>query len=190
MQWGLDQNGPLLDWSELFGDLPVVLDIGFGRGEGTIEMARADPKTAIVGIEVHTPGVVAVLDAIEKDPLPHVRVVHGDVLRFLTRIAPGSLHGVRIFFPDPWPKKRHHARRLVRPDVVSVLVDRLAIGGTLHLATDVEHYATEMAATCDADPGLTGGAIDRPNVRPLTRFEQRGLDEGRAPTDLLYTRVG
>jgi tRNA (guanine-N7-)-methyltransferase len=189
-RWGLDQNGALLDWSELFGDLPIVLDIGFGRGEGTIEMARADPDTAIVGIEVHTPGVVAVLDAIENDPLPHVRVVHGDVLRFLTRIAPGSLHGVRVFFPDPWPKKRHHARRLVRPDLVRVLVDRLAAGGTLHLATDIEHYAAEMAATCDAEACLTGGVIDRLDARPLTRFEQRGLDEGRPPTDLLYTRAG
>jgi tRNA (guanine-N7-)-methyltransferase len=188
-RWGLDQNGALLDWSELFGDLPIVLDIGFGRGEGTIEMARADPDTAIVGIEVHTPGVVAVLDAIENDPLPHVRVVHGDVLRFLTRIEPGSLHGVRVFFPDPWPKKRHHARRLVRPDLVRVLVDRLAVGGTLHLATDIEHYATEMAATCDAEACLAGGVIERPDPRPLTRFEQRGLDEGRAPIDLLYTRV-
>jgi tRNA (guanine-N7-)-methyltransferase len=187
--WGLDQNGPMLDWSELFGDLPVVLDIGFGRGEGTIDMARADAATAIVGIEVHTTGVAAVLDAVENDPLPHVRVVHGDVLRFLTRVPAASLHGVRVYFPDPWPKKRHHGRRLVRPDVVSVLVDRLAIGGTLHLATDIEHYASEMSATCDNQPGLDGGTIDRPDWRPLTRFEQRGLDEGRPPTDLLYTRV-
>lgn len=188
-RWGLEENGALLDWSELFGALPVVLDIGFGRGEATIDMARADHSTAIVGIEVHTPGVVAVLDAIENDPLPHVRVVHGDVLRFLTRVPSASLHGVRVYFPDPWPKKRHHARRLVRSDVVEVLVDRLRIGGTLHLATDIGHYATEMMATCDAQNDLEGGAIDRPDWRPLTRFEQRGLDEDRAPTDLLYTRV-
>ncbi len=188
-RWGLDQNGPMLDWSELFGDLPVIIDIGFGRGEGTIDMARADPGTAIIGIEVHTPGVVAVLDAVENDPLPHVRVVHGDVLRFLTRVPPESIHGVRVYFPDPWPKKRHHARRLVRPDVVGVLANRLRIGGTLHLATDIEHYAAEMLVACDAEPGLTGGVIDRPDCRPVTRFEQRGLDEDRAPTDLLYTRT-
>lgn len=188
-QWALDENGPVLEWSDLFDDRPVVVDIGFGRGEGTIEMARADPDTAIVGIEVHTPGVVAVLDAIENDPLPHVRVVHGDVLRFLTRVPAESLGGVRVYFPDPWPKKRHHHRRLIRADVVSVLVDRLCIGGTLHLATDIADYAADMIATCAAESRLTGGVIDRPDWRPLTRFEQRGLDEGRAPIDMLLTRV-
>ncbi len=188
-RWGLDQNGPLLDWHELFEGRPVVVDIGFGRGEGTIDMARADPHTAIVGIEVHTPGVVAVLDAIENDPLPHVRVVHGDVLRFLTRVPLESLDGVRVYFPDPWPKKRHHNRRLVRADVVDVLVDRLRIGGTLHLATDIEHYAEQMLATCAAVSRLEGAQIERPPWRPVTRFEQRGVDEGRAPIDLVFTRT-
>ena len=188
-RWGLDESGPPLDWNSVFGGLPVVLDIGFGRGEGTIDMARADPHTAIVGIEVHTPGVVAVLDAIENDPLPHVRVVHGDVLRFLTRVPSGSLGGVRVFFPDPWPKQRHHQRRLVHADVVTVLVDRLSVGATLHLATDIEDYADQMLATCAADRHLDGGRIERPGWRPMTRFEQRGLDEGRAPIDLLYTRT-
>jgi len=188
-RWGIEENGPLLDWDDAFDDRPVVLDIGFGRGEGTIDMARADAQQAIIGIEVHTPGVVAVLDAIENDPLPHVRVVHGDVLRFLTRVPSASLAGVRIYFPDPWPKKRHHTRRLVRPDVVDVLIDRLEVGGSLHLATDIEHYAAEMLATCAAMASLEGGVIERPDWRPLTRFEQRGIDEGRAPIDLLYTRT-
>jgi tRNA (guanine-N7-)-methyltransferase len=188
-RWGLDESGPPIDWHELFGTLPVVLDIGFGRGEGTIEMARADRETAIVGVEVHTPGVVAVLDAIENDPLPHVRVVHGDVLRFLKRVPSESLDGVRVFFPDPWPKQRHHHRRLIDHDVVEVLVDRLQIGGKLHLATDIEHYAEAMVSTCDAEPRLVGGVIDRPTSRPITRFEPRGLDEGRAPTDMRYARV-
>ncbi len=188
-RWGLDENGSMLDWQELFGDRPVVVDIGFGRGEGTIDMARTDARTAIVGIEVHTPGVVAVLDAVENDPLPHVRVVHGDVLRFLTRVPLGSLDGVRVYFPDPWPKQRHHVRRLVRSDVVDVLVDRLRIGGTLHLATDIADYAAQMEAACSEVSRLDGGRIERPGWRPITRFEQRGLDEGRAPIDLLYTRT-
>ena len=149
-RWGLDQSGELVDWNEVFGGRPVVLDIGFGRGEGTVDMARADSGTAIVGIEVHTPGVVAVLDAIENDPLPHVRAVHGDVLRFLLRVPLDSLAGVRIYFPDPWPKKRHHARRLVRSDVVGALVDRLEVGGILHLATDIADYAQQMAEVCNA----------------------------------------
>jgi tRNA (guanine-N7-)-methyltransferase len=188
-RWGLDQDGPMLDWQELFGKRPVVVDIGFGRGEGTIDMARADRNAAIVGIEVHTPGVVAVLDAIENDPLPHVRVVHGDVLRFLTRVPRDSLDAVRVYFPDPWPKKRHHDRRLIRADVVDVLVDRLRIGGTLHLATDIEHYAEQMLATCAAETRLEGGPIERPTWRPVTRFEQRGIDGNRAPIDLIFTRT-
>ena len=188
-RWGLDENGPVLDWPELFGDRPIVVDIGFGRGEGTIDMARADQETAIIGIEVHTPGVVAVLDAVENDPLPHVRVVHGDALRFLTRVPNNSLDAVRVYFPDPWPKKRHHDRRLIRPDVVDVLVDRLRLGGTLHLATDIGHYADQMLATCAAVDRLNGGQIKRPSWRPVTRFEQRGLDEGRAPIDFLFTRT-
>lgn len=188
-RWGLDDHGKVLDWSEVFtADMPVVVDIGFGHGEATIAMAAAEPDVAIIGVEVHTPGVVNVLDAIEHTPLPNVRVVHGDVLRFLVRVAPASLAGVRIYFPDPWPKARHHSRRLVRPDVVEVLVDRLADGGEIHLATDVEHYAFEMQVACDAHADLVGGVIARPDTRPLTRFEQRGLDEGRPATDLVYRR--
>jgi len=133
--------------------------------------------------------VVAVLDAVENDPLPHVRVVHGDALRFLTRVPNNSLDAVRVYFPDPWPKKRHHDRRLIRPDVVDVLVDRLRLGGTLHLATDIGHYADQMLATCAAADRLNGGKIKRPSWRPVTRFEQRGLDAGRAPIDLLFTRT-
>lgn len=186
--WALDEAGPEIDFTELFGDLPVVLDIGFGRGEGTLAMARADHGTAIVGVEVHTPGVAAVLDAIDNDPLRHVRVVHGDVLRFLTRVPTESLSGIRIYFPDPWPKHRHHSRRLVRDDVIDALAQRLAIGGFVHLATDIADYAEQMQAACDRDPRLIGGVIERPHWRPVTRFEQRGIDEGRAAIDLWYER--
>lgn len=198
-RWGIDEVGPLIDWADMFerdcidvdgsNDLPVVLDIGFGHGETTIQMARTQRDRVVVGVEVHTPGVVTVLDAIEHDPLPHVRVVHGDVLRFLTRITAASLCAVRIFFPDPWPKQKHHQRRLVRADVVAALTDRLCIGGELHLATDIEHYANAMQVDCDAEPRLAGGVIARPESRPLTRFEQRGIDEGRPARDMLYTRT-
>ena len=147
------------------------------------------PDLDVVGVEVHTPGVVTVLDAIEHRGLHHIRVVHGDLLPFLDRVAPESFAVVRIYFPDPWTKRRNFHRRLVAPDVVAALTDRLRVGGTLHLATDIADYAESMRQVCDAEPRLSGGVIDRPDWRPLTRFEQRGLDAGRSPTDLLYTRT-
>jgi tRNA (guanine-N7-)-methyltransferase len=164
----------------------VVLDIGFGHGESTIEMAAADPATDVVGVEVHRPGVVTVLDAIEHRGLHHVRVVHGDVLVFLDRIPAGSLAGIRIFFPDPWTKRRNHHRRLVGADVVAALADRLRAGGTLHLATDIADYADAMESGVRRTPP-DRWPHRRPEWRPLTRFEQRGIDAGRSPVDLLYT---
>lgn len=187
--WGLSIDGSPLDWSTVFGrDGRVVLDVGFGHGESTIAMAAAEPDVDVIGVEVHTPGAVTVLDAIEHQGLHQIRVVHGDVLPFLDRVPAGSLAGIRVYFPDPWTKRRNHHRRLVRPDVIAALVDRLRAGGFLHLATDIADYAESMAAVCDAEPRLTGGVIDRPDWRPLTRFEQRGLDAARHPTDLFYIR--
>lgn len=192
-KWSIEVDGPELDWADVFGpdrhpDRGVVLDIGFGHGESTIQMARAQPQLDVIGVEVHDPGVVTVLDAIENELLHHVRIVHGDVVRFLGRIGPESLSIVRIFFPDPWKKQRQHHRRLVREDVVAALVDRLAIGGELQLATDIADYAALMQRVCDAEPRLDGGVVARPVERPLTRFEQRGLAEGRPPTDMRYIR--
>ena len=188
-RWSLRLDGPVLDWTGVFGrEGDVVLDIGFGHGESTIEMAAAQPELDVIGVEVHTPGVVTVLDAIEHRGLHHIRVVHGDLLPFLDRIAKKSLAGVRIYFPDPWTKRRNFHRRLVGSDVVAALCDRLRVGGQLHLATDIADYAESMQQVCDAESRLAGGIIDRPDWRPLTRFEQRGLDAGRSPTDLLYTR--
>lgn len=189
VRWSVAVDGPPLDWHEVFGrDGDVVLDVGFGHGESTIEMAAADPATDVVGVEVYRPGVVTVLDAIEHRGLHHVRVVHGDVLPFLDRIPARSLAGVRVYFPDPWTKRRNHHRRLVGRDVVEAFTDRLRSGGVLHLATDIADYADAMEAACDAEPRLDGGVIERPPWRPLTRFEQRGLDAGRTITDLLYVR--
>ncbi|MFK7919888.1 MAG: tRNA (guanosine(46)-N7)-methyltransferase TrmB [Ilumatobacter sp.] len=197
-EWSIPLEGPVLDWSEVFpgadgaardDDRGVVLDIGFGHGESTIELARAQPELDVLGVEVHDPGVVTVLDAIVNTPLPHVRVVHGDLVQFLDRIGPESIRVVRIFFPDPWKKQRQHHRRLVRSDIVTVLVDRLEVGGELHLATDIADYADLMEQVCNAEVRLDGGVVPRPDRRPLTRFEQRGLNEGRPPTDLIYHRT-
>ncbi|MEM8619164.1 MAG: tRNA (guanosine(46)-N7)-methyltransferase TrmB [Actinomycetota bacterium] len=189
-RWGLDESGPPLDWTGVFGRRhDVVLDIGFGHGESVLDLARRVPATDVVGIEVHTPGAATVLDAIERDALENVRVVFGDGLRFLDRVPAESLAAVRVLFPDPWPKPRQHHRRMVAADTIAAFTDRLRVGGTLHLATDIADYAAAMRTAADGEPRLAGGPIDRSTAdRPLTRFEQRGIDDGRTATDLLYER--
>ena len=190
-EWELPVVGSTLDLAALFGcDTPVVLDIGFGGGEGLVEMAAARPHEAIIGAEVHTPGVANVLDAVESQQWRHVRVVAGDVLEFLPRLPAASLSGVRIYFPDPWLKNKQRHRRLVRPDVVAQLVHRVRVGGTLHVATDITEYAQHTQAVCGQFAELRGGIVPRPDWRPQTRFERRGLAAGRDATDLIYERVG
>ncbi len=188
-RWAVPVVGEPLDIGELFGGRDVVLDIGYGGGEGLIELAETRPHESIIGVEVHTPGVAKVLEAIERNGWQHVRVVDGDVLELLPRIPAASLAGVRLYFPDPWLKNKQRHRRLARPDVVSSLVDRLRIGGTLHVATDIPEYAAQTLDVCAAEPRLVGGVVPRPAWRPVTRFELRGLAAGREPTDMIYERV-
>lgn len=182
------ETGPELDLGELFGrEAPVVLEIGFGYGDATIAMARDEPGVDVIAVDVHTPGVAGLLEAIESGDLHHVRVVHGDAIVFLDRLPAASLAGIRIFFPDPWPKVRQRHRRLVRPDLVARFVDKLAIGGVLHLATDVADYAGQMRSVCGNAPDLV--ALDTAPARPLTRYEHKGHEAGRASTDLAYRRT-
>lgn len=187
----LPSGGPLLHWREVFGEPepPVVLDIGFGGGEGLVELAAARPHEAIVGVEVHTPGVAHVLAAAEQHGWRHVRVVEDDVLHFLPRVPDASLAGVRLWFPDPWPKNKQKHRRLFRPDVVTRLVDTLRVGGTLHVATDITDYAHQVCVVAADERRLEGGEVSRPDWRPVTRYERRGLAAGRTPVDLVFTRV-
>ena len=152
-------------------------------------MAAAQPDLDVIGVEVHTPGIAGALAGIEEHGLTNVRLVHGDALQFVSRVPPGSLTGIRIFFPDPWPKVRHHHRRLVRDDVVAHLVALLRTDGWLHLATDNDDYAEQMQAVCDANAALRGGAIPRPRERPLTRYEQKGIEAGHTVVDFWYNRV-
>jgi tRNA (guanine-N7-)-methyltransferase len=187
--WSIAEVGPALDLEAVFGRRAgVVLDIGFGGGEATIELARARLDEDVLAIDVHTPGIGRVLDAIERDRLTNVRVIDGDALVFVERLPPEVLRGVRILFPDPWPKMRQRHRRLVRADIVATLTDRLAPGGTLHIATDVADYAAQVLAVCTAEPRLVGGIVERPAGRTITRFERRGLDAGRQAVDLAFTR--
>jgi len=188
-RWSLSVEGDLLRFDELFpGTDAVVLDIGFGGGEGLIDLAAARPHEAIIGLDVHTPGVAFVVEAIEDNGWQHVRVVEGDVLELLPRIPNDSLAGVRLYFPDPWPKQKQRHRRLARPDVVTQLVDRLRVGGTLHVATDIADYAAQTLAVCAGETRLRGGVTSRPEWRPVTRFERRGLAAGREPIDMIFER--
>ncbi len=188
-----DGDGPL-DLPALFGPgTPVVVEIGFGMGRTTLEMAAADPGTGVLATDVHTPGVAALVLGLHERGLGNVRVVEGDGHRLLReRIGPGSLAGVRVYFPDPWPKPRHHKRRLVDPGFAALVADRLAPGGLLHCATDWEPYAQRMRDVLEAEPGLVLERVahERPAWRPLTAFEARGLARGHVVTDLLARRPG
>ncbi len=184
----------IVDLDAVFGRAaPHVLEIGFGMGEGLAETAAAHADTDFLGVEVHTPGVGALLKQIGERELANVRVIQHDAVEVLERmIAPGSLAGVRVFFPDPWHKKRHHKCRLIQPPLVALLASRLAPGGFMHLATDWQDYAEQMLAVLSADPQLKNTVADyapRPDTRPLTKFEQRGLRLGHGVWDLIFRRV-
>ncbi|MBI2317056.1 MAG: tRNA (guanosine(46)-N7)-methyltransferase TrmB [Betaproteobacteria bacterium] len=172
-----------LDLERLFGrSAPKILEIGFGMGETTAEIARANPHNDYLGIEVHTPGVGALLKLIGEQSLANVRIVQHDAVEVLEHmIAPESLDGAHIFFPDPWPKKRHHKRRLIQPQLVSLLSSRMKSGGYLHLATDWEDYARQILEVLSAEASLANAAdgfAQDSAARPRTKFEHRGLKLG------------
>ncbi|GHB24162.1 tRNA (guanosine(46)-N7)-methyltransferase TrmB [Streptomyces chryseus] len=196
-QWGLDIDGRrVLDLDELFGGrgLPVVLEIGFGMGEATAQMAAEDPATGVLAVDVHTPGQGNLLALAERAGLTNVRVANGDAIILLREmLPPASLAGLRVYFPDPWPKKRHHKRRLIQPEFLDLVAPRLAPGALVHCATDWEPYAEQMLEVLSAHPDFEntvpgGGYAPRPAFRPLTRFEGQGLDKGHVVNDLLFRR--
>ena len=171
-------------------DVPVVMEIGFGDGLAAAEMAAADPTTGLLAIDVHTPGVGGLLARVGDASLTNVRVMEADALVVLTRmIEPGSLHGVRTYFPDPWPKARHHKRRIVQSEVLDLVHSRLQVGGSWHLATDWAEYADWIQSCFDEHRGWIGGVIERPPWRPVTRYERRALHDGRSITDLVFRTV-
>lgn len=183
-----------LDTAALFGrTAPLVLEIGSGMGETTAAMAAADPARDYLAVEAHLPGVAHLLGLLDRAGPTNVRIAHGDALDLVrTSVPVGSLDAVHVFFPDPWPKARHHKRRLVQPSHVALLRSRLRVGGTLHCATDWVDYADAMLEALKADPGLENtvdGFAPRPAHRPVTKFEQRGLDLGHEVRDLVFRRV-
>ncbi|MFC0566624.1 tRNA (guanosine(46)-N7)-methyltransferase TrmB [Plantactinospora siamensis] len=189
-----DQSGGGIELAELFGrNAPLVLEIGSGMGDVTAAMAAADPDRDYLAVEVHTPGIANLLAMVERRGLRNVRVADGDALVLLRHvIPPGAFAAINIFFPDPWPKARHHKRRLIQPAHVPLLRDRLAPGGRLHCATDLPDYAYAMRETLTADPELVNaypGFAPRPD-RPVTKFERRARAAHRAVYDLIFERKG
>ncbi|WP_346116599.1 tRNA (guanosine(46)-N7)-methyltransferase TrmB [Micromonospora coerulea] len=176
----------------LFGrPAPLVLEIGSGMGDATAAMAAADPDRHYLAVEVHTPGIANLLDLVQRHGLDNVRVARGDALDLVRALPEGSLDAVHAFFPDPWPKARHHKRRLIQPAHVALLRSRLAPGGTLHCATDWAEYAESMRETLTADPELVDphdGFAPRPAHRPVTKFERRALTADRPIFDLIHHR--
>ena len=192
--YGITYAPGALGFEQIFGRrAPTILEIGFGMGETTARIAQAHPENNYLGIEVHTPGVGSLLKRIAEDGLANLRLVQHDAVEVLEHmIEPASLAGAHIFFPDPWPKKRHHKRRLIQPGFIALLASRLAPGAYLHAATDWQEYAEQILAVFAAEPALANtapGFAPRPDYRPLTKFESRGLKLGHGVWDIIFCKT-
>jgi tRNA (guanine-N7-)-methyltransferase len=198
-QWpimGVEFAPGMLELAALFGrEAPVVLEIGFGMGASLVEMAKNAPDKNFIGIEVHSPGVGACLSSAAEAGVTNLRVFCHDAIEVLDLMIPdGSLSCLQLFFPDPWHKKRHHKRRIVQPEFAQKIRQKLAIGGVFHMATDWENYAEHMLEVMSVAEGYrntsaTGNWVERPEWRPLTKFEQRGHRLGHGVWDLIFERI-
>lgn len=191
--WAVNYQPALLDMTNAFGrSAPNVLEIGFGMGETTAAIATARPNDNFLGVEVFNAGVGAMLKRIEASGLQNIRIIQHDAVEVVRdMIAPDSLAGVHIYFPDPWSKTRHHKRRLIQPDFIKLLTSRIAPGGYIHCATDWENYAQQMLEVLSGETDLANtsdGYTPRPDFRPKTKFETRGLRLGHGVWDLIFTR--
>jgi len=193
--YGIEQRETLLDFEDYFDHVAdIIVEIGFGNGESTWRMAQQDPDTNFIGVEVHQPGVGHLLMALDANDIDNLRIACEDAVPFLQqRIPEASLAGIRIYFPDPWPKKRHHKRRIIQPGFVNVLARCMAKGGILHLATDWQPYADHMLEVMQSSPDFsnlssTGDYCEKPEWRPDTKYEQRGERLGHEVRDMLFER--
>lgn len=192
--FGIDFSATPADFTAIFGNnQPVVLEIGFGNGESLLQMAMENPELNYVGIEVHRPGVGHLLHLIGENQVTNIRVMNHDAIDILQKqVAAHSLDRIQLFFPDPWHKKKHHKRRIVQTAFLDLLASKLKNGGQLHFATDWEHYAKHMLATLEAHPDFSNNAgagqySERPDYRPITKFERRGHRLGHGVWDLLFS---
>lgn len=192
-KFGIPYTETPLDAAVVFGRrAPLILEIGSGMGETSMTIAKAHPENDYIAIEVHLPGVGSLLKSIAEEGLANLRVIRHDAVDVLEKMIPGgSLAGLHVFFPDPWPKKRHNKRRIIQPPLVALAAGKLAPGGYIHLATDWQAYAEHMLEVLAAEPLLENTAKDyapRPAYRPETKFESRGLRLGHGVWDLVFRR--
>ncbi len=193
--YGIECSNQHLDPGQYFdSDHPLIVEIGFGNGDTLAEMAMAEPHHNFIGIEVHKPGVGHLLHRLATEKIDNVRIICDDAMEILTHcIRNGSLSGIRLYFPDPWPKKRHHKRRIVQPSFIELVADKLKPGGILHMATDWTPYAEHMLEVMSQQDHFQSmndsrGYSERPEWRPMTKFEKRGLRLGHRIHDLIYSR--
>ncbi|ASY29275.1 tRNA (guanine-N7-)-methyltransferase [Candidatus Planktophila lacus] len=187
-KFGIEFQESLLDLSTSFAKArPVVMEIGYGMGEATWQIAKANPDVNYLGVEVHMPGVGKLMAKLNEYELTNVKLIERDVFEvFHFMISDGALDGVHLYFPDPWPKKRHFKRRIVNHRFISEVAQKLKPGGYLHIATDWVPYAEWITEQFNESTLFTGGVIDRPESRPLTRFEGQGLTKDHRVTDFLF----
>jgi tRNA (guanine-N7-)-methyltransferase len=187
-KFGIEFQESLLDLSASFEkSQPVIMEIGYGMGEATWQIAQANPNTNYLGVEVHMPGVGKLMAKLNEFELTNVKLIERDVLEvFHYMIADGALDGVHLYFPDPWPKKRHFKRRIVNQRFISEVAQKLKPGGYLHIATDWVPYAEWITEQFNETTLFTGGVIDRPDSRPLTRFEGQGITKDHAVNDFMF----
>lgn len=202
-QLALDHHWPMYclepglayDFERVFGrSAPLIFEIGFGNGDSLAQMAAENPEIDYIGIEVHRPGVGHLMMKLAESGITNVRIFCHDAIEVLEQCIPDdSLAGIHLFFPDPWPKKKHHKRRIVRPSFVHLVVKKLKKGGYFHAATDWQHYAESMltelsSVQCMINASMTSDYCNRPPHRPLTKFEQRGIAQGHLIRDLIFCK--
>jgi tRNA (guanine-N7-)-methyltransferase len=192
-EFGVAPLSGLIDWADLFGrNAAVIMEVGFGNGLSLADMAEANPDENYLGVEVYRPGLGSLLVQIRERGLSNVRVSGADAVDVLTdQVPPQSLHRLQIFFPDPWPKKRHNKRRIIQSGFVAMATQRLKPGGLFHVATDWEHYAEHILEVLEAEPGLVNtsdGFAPRPDYRPQTKYELRGERLGHGVWDIIFQR--